>query len=242
MRVVGTAPRAERDLHHPAQIHHRDPVADVLHHRQVVGDEQVGQPQPLLQVLQQVDHLRLHRHVERGDRLVADDQLRLAPPAPGRCRSAAAARRRTRAESAACGPAAAPPVSSSATTWSLELAPVARQAVDHQRLADDAAHGVARVERGERVLEDDLHLPPQPPAASSPCSARDVRGRAKRISPAVGSISRMMQRPVVDLPQPHSPTRPSVSPGRDVEADAVHRMHPVHLARRTSRRGSGSAS
>src|SRR5712692_5901429 len=33
-------------------------------------------------------------------------------------------------------------------------------------------------------------------------------------SPAVGSIRRRMQRPVVDLPQPDSPTKPSVSPRR----------------------------
>ena len=33
-------------------------------------------------------------------------------------------------------------------------------------------------------------------------------------SPAVGSIRRRMQRPVVDLPQPDSPTSPSVSPRR----------------------------
>ena len=42
------------------------------------------------------------------------------------------------------------------------------------------------------------------------------RGRrsvpSNQTSPAVGSISRRMQRPVVDLPQPDSPTRPSVSP------------------------------
>src|ERR1051325_11075415 len=31
--------------------------------------------------------------------------------------------------------------------------------------------------------------------------------------PAVGSMSRRIIRPVVDLPQPDSPTRPSVSPG-----------------------------
>ena len=30
--------------------------------------------------------------------------------------------------------------------------------------------------------------------------------------PAVGSISRMIMRPVVDLPEPDSPTSPSVSP------------------------------
>src|SRR5437870_9850309 len=33
-------------------------------------------------------------------------------------------------------------------------------------------------------------------------------------SPEVGSMSRRVVRPVVDLPQPDSPTRPSVSPGR----------------------------
>src|SRR6266545_7568164 len=35
---------------------------------------------------------------------------------------------------------------------------------------------------------------------------------SKVTSPDVGSIRRRMQRPVVDLPQPDSPTRPSVSP------------------------------
>ena len=34
------------------------------------------------------------------------------------------------------------------------------------------------------------------------------------IEPAVGVSSRMMARPVVDLPQPDSPTSESVSPGR----------------------------
>ena len=34
-----------RQLHDPAEIHHRDPVADVAHHGQVVGDEQVRQPE-----------------------------------------------------------------------------------------------------------------------------------------------------------------------------------------------------
>src|SRR5262245_8098014 len=34
----------------------------------------------------------------------------------------------------------------------------------------------------------------------------------KLTSPDVGSISRRIERPVVDLPQPDSPTRPSVSP------------------------------
>src|SRR5581483_3719855 len=43
-------------------------------------------------------------------------------------------------------------------------APAARdEAVDAQRLADDPADAVARVQRRERVLEDHLHPPPQRP-------------------------------------------------------------------------------
>ena len=36
---------------------------------------------------------------------------------------------------------------------------------------------------------------------------------ASSIEPAVGSSSRSIARPAVDLPQPHSPTSPRVSPG-----------------------------
>ena len=51
--------------------------ADVLDDRQIVGDEEIGEAELLLQVLQQIDDLGLDRHVERRDRLVADDQLGL---------------------------------------------------------------------------------------------------------------------------------------------------------------------
>ena len=44
---------------------------------EVVRDEEVGQAELVLKVLEQVDDLRLHRDVERGHRLVGDDQLRL---------------------------------------------------------------------------------------------------------------------------------------------------------------------
>ncbi len=43
-------------------------------HREVVSDEKVGQVEFGLQVLQQVENLRLHAYVERGNGLVADDQ------------------------------------------------------------------------------------------------------------------------------------------------------------------------
>ena len=55
----------------------------MAHHREVVADEEVGEPELLLQVLEQVDDLRLDRDVERGDRLVADDELRVERQRPG---------------------------------------------------------------------------------------------------------------------------------------------------------------
>ena len=64
------------DLDDPAQVHHRDPVGDHPGERQVVGDEQVGQPALLAQVEHQSQQLGPDRDVEHRDRLVGDHQLR----------------------------------------------------------------------------------------------------------------------------------------------------------------------
>ena len=47
----------------------------MAHDQQIVGDEQIGQAEFFLQLGEHVDDLRLDRHVQRGDRLVADDEL-----------------------------------------------------------------------------------------------------------------------------------------------------------------------
>ena len=47
-----------------------------MHHREVVRDEDVGQVQRAFQIKQEVQNLRLYRDVKRGDRLVADQELR----------------------------------------------------------------------------------------------------------------------------------------------------------------------
>ena len=80
---LGVEPVARRLLDQRAQVHHADPVGDVPDHREVVRDDQVGQAEVVLQVLQQVDHLGLDRDVERGDRLVGDDQVGLERQRPG---------------------------------------------------------------------------------------------------------------------------------------------------------------
>ena len=60
-----------------AQVHDRDPVGDVPHDGQVVGDEEVGEVEALLEGAEQVDDLSLNRNVEGGDGLVADDEGRV---------------------------------------------------------------------------------------------------------------------------------------------------------------------
>ena len=83
--------------------------------------------------------------------------------------------------------------------------------MDDQRLLDDRADAHARIERRVRILEDDLHVAAG--AAAAPRARTPARrDRRTAISPEVGSISRRMQRPVVVLPLPDSPTRPNVSP------------------------------
>ena len=51
-----------------------------------------------------------------------------------------------------------------------------------------------------RILKDDLHVAAQP-AQRSP-STRGTSWPSNTMRPDVGSISRMISRPVVDLPQP----------------------------------------
>ena len=60
-----------------ALVHHRHPMGQVLDHRQVVADEQVGQSELVLQIQQQVDDAGLDRHVERRHRFVEREDLRL---------------------------------------------------------------------------------------------------------------------------------------------------------------------
>ena len=61
-----------------AGVHHGDSVAHPGDDAEVVGDQQHGDVEALLKVGEQVEDLRLDRHVEGGRRLVGDEQLRLA--------------------------------------------------------------------------------------------------------------------------------------------------------------------
>ncbi len=108
---VGMLGRGEHALDRPCStilplLHHADPVGDLAHDAEVVGDEQHRHAEPRLHVLEQLQDLRLHRDVERGGRLVGDQQVGLVGRAPWRSSRAGAGRRRADADScraALCG-------------------------------------------------------------------------------------------------------------------------------------------
>ena len=59
-------------------FHHADVVAYVLDDGEVVRDEKNRKPEVAAKVPEKVQDSRLDRHVERRDRLVGDQDLRLA--------------------------------------------------------------------------------------------------------------------------------------------------------------------
>ena len=146
-----------RQLDHPPGAHHRDALGDVLHDREVVRDEQVGQPQRVLQILEQVEDLRLDRDVERRDRLVADQDLGLERQGAGDADPLALAAGEAVRVAAHVAHVEADRLQQPLHPLGALLA--AADAVDHQGLGHDVGHGHARVERAERVLEDVLDVP-----------------------------------------------------------------------------------
>ena len=95
--------------------------------------------------------------------------------------------------------------------------------VDNQRLADDRADRHPRVQRGERVLEDDLHI---------------AAKRAERLALEPGDAAAFepyLARGRLDQPQDAAPggrfaaagfpDQPQRLAGADLEADVVDRVH-----------------
>ena len=63
------------ELDELAGVHDREPVGEVAHQRQVVGDEQDREPELALELLHPLQQGPLRHHVERGRRLVHDHQV-----------------------------------------------------------------------------------------------------------------------------------------------------------------------
>ena len=143
------------ELDDVSEIHHRDSVGDVLHHREVVGHEQVGDSELVLKIGEEVDRLRLDRHIERRDGLVADDQVGAEGERPGDVDSLALTAGEFVGVAGAVSSTEADPVEKLQHPVVDLLRCHLR--VDPHRLADDAADGMAGIQRRIGVLEDHLH-------------------------------------------------------------------------------------
>ena len=71
---IGEAARLD-DL---ARIHDRNPIGQVGHDAQVMGDQQHRHATRAGQLAHQIEHLALHGHVQRRRGLIRDQQLRFA--------------------------------------------------------------------------------------------------------------------------------------------------------------------
>ena len=63
------------DFRELAHIHDRDPVSKILHHIEIMRDEQIGEVEFLLKIPKQVQDLRLNRHIQGRYRFITDDEF-----------------------------------------------------------------------------------------------------------------------------------------------------------------------
>jgi len=148
-----------RGLHDPADVHHRDPFADVLDDAEVVSDEEIGKPKSFLKIEEEVQDLCLDRHVQGGNGFVRNHQPGIQGEGPGDTNALTLAARE--------GMRVAPHIFWPEADEAKELHdPVGSFllvtfTVDEQGLPHDVQHGHSRVQGGERVLKDHLHLTPK---------------------------------------------------------------------------------
>ena len=131
-------------------------MGDVAHHAQIVGDEQVGQVHLALEFAQHVHHLRLNGHVQRGDGLVAHDELRIQSQRPGDAHALPLSAGEFVGEAVRVILAQADHVQQLADALLL-LGGACTDLVNLQALAHDFAHREEGIQGGVGILKDHLH-------------------------------------------------------------------------------------
>jgi hypothetical protein len=142
------------ELHQPPEVQDRDSVGEVADYAEVVADEDVARPDPALEVDEQVEDRSLDGDVKRRGRLVADDETRV--PGEGPCNRdplllPAGESRRARRER---------PFGEPHGIHELLRASLGYAASDARKLGERTLEHppdrVPAVQRGVRILEDDL--------------------------------------------------------------------------------------
>ena len=127
-----------------------------------MGDEQVGQPALLLEVMQQIDDLRLHRNIQSAHRLVADDEFRFNSQCPRNADALALSATELMRIAQRVRWVETDGFQQFRDSFSARSGAV-RQFVDVNGFANDFACGHAWIQRAVGILKNDLQLsPPRP--------------------------------------------------------------------------------
>ena len=136
---------------------HGDLVADVLDDGEVMGDEEVGEAELLLQIHEKIDDLGLDGNVEGADRLVANDEFRFDGEGAGDADALALAAAKLVRETAGVGGVEADQLEKFGHAGRAVGRGYFRE-MDLQRLRKDGANAKAGIEGVIRVLKDHLDL------------------------------------------------------------------------------------
>src|ERR1039458_7044832 len=163
MRLGSDLLRAS-DLNDLALIHHRNPGREIANDWHGVRDEQIGKAEIALELLQQIHDLRADADVERGNRFVGDDELRTQRKSAGNADAlplSAGELVRVTGHGGFIHSHGTQKFAHALAAGIAAEAFVHDLSVENQRLGDHLVPSKARVERAERVLEDDLHVAAQ---------------------------------------------------------------------------------
>ena len=228
VRMPGQLEQApcRRKFDDAAQVHHPDPVCDVVHDGEIVRDEEVREPHAPLQIAHQVQYLRLHRDVQRRSRLVAHQEARLGgerardrdalPLSPGELVRIFATVRSGKAH-----------LREKRGNICLDLDPRSAGREGKERLRDDVGHSPARIQARVGVLKDHLHAAPRRPLHrrraslhAGPCDDVTV----ERNGPPRRRVESHHQPGDRRLPASGFAHEPERLPALDREAHPVHRL------------------
>jgi hypothetical protein len=137
-----------------AVVHDSDPFADLADDLEVVGDEDHRELVSLSQLGDQIEDLRLDRHVERGDGLIEDQQTRPGCERSGDCDALPFATRECTRELICGGRRQTHLIEKLGDAFS--LIGFATDGVGDEGLGDDGADTKAGVEGQARVLKHGL--------------------------------------------------------------------------------------
>ena len=218
-------PRAPEDvvggtlLDDAPPVHDGDPVRHSRDDGEIVRDEERRETVSLSEIDQQVQDLRGHRDVERGDGLVAHDELRTRRQRPRdrdalslSARELSGEPRRRRGRQADLLQEGRDPLA--------DLAP-GNDPLDAQGLGDLGAGAHPGVQRALRILKDDLRVAPPPPERAS---GEGEPVLALESDPAGGRRLEPQQEPADRaLSAPRLPDEAECLAPADGERDAVDR-------------------